>query len=151
MSYSEQASPNRRLLHEVEIYETLQEPPHPNLGRSLGCVVSRDDRTTGLVLLKYKATLFERAHDASSFGLDERSYLGLAHNGLSPERHVHGQGRACSAGFRYLLSCWDEVGERWNVGEWEDIPAAVFKESSIECDEKALEYLSVWLRSSMKR
>ncbi|KAH8675033.1 hypothetical protein BGZ61DRAFT_591350 [Ilyonectria robusta] len=91
-----QASPNRRHLHEAEIYETLQEHPHPSLGRSLGCVVSRDDRTTGFVLLKYKATLFERAHDASSFGLDERSQcisaiksaldhlhsLGLAH--LSP-------------------------------------------------------------------
>lgn len=114
------------------------------------------------MLIKYKATLFERAHNASSFGLEEHSWcvsaiksaldhlhsLELAHNDLSPLNVMFtDKGEPVLLDFDTCHAVGTKLEKGGNVGEWEGIPADVFKESSIECDEKALDYLSVWLKT----
>ncbi|CAG7557894.1 unnamed protein product [Fusarium equiseti] len=154
-----------RLLHEANIYETLRKHPHPGLGQSLGCIVAQDGRLEGLALFKYSMTLFERAYDASSFGLDLRDEcmtaiksavkhlhsLGLAHNDLSPLNIMFGKdGKPVLLDFDTCHPVGTKLDKGGNVGEWEGIASAVYKESSVECDEKALEYLEAWLQDKYK-
>ncbi|RNJ58248.1 hypothetical protein D7B24_004887 [Verticillium nonalfalfae] len=95
--FKENAS-NEPTLHEAKIYEILRKKPHPALGTCLGCVVSDDGLITGLELVRYEKTLFQRAHDPAFYENDTRvktmktvkeaichlHNLGLAHNDLSP-------------------------------------------------------------------
>jgi serine/threonine protein kinase len=153
---------SQRLLHEAEIYEILREHPHPNLGQSLGCVVGQDGRLEGLALFKYKTTLFELAHDASSFDLGQRDQcitavksalehlhrLGLAHNDLSPLNIMFtDKGEPVLLDFDTCHPIGTTLDKGGRVGEWEGIPSAVYEESSTKCDLKALEYLDVWLKN----
>ncbi|CVL04874.1 uncharacterized protein FMAN_12917 [Fusarium mangiferae] len=152
----------QRLLHEAKIYEILREHPHPNLGQSLGCVVAEDGRLEGLALFKYKRTLFERAHDPSSFDLGQREQciaavksalehlhsLGLAHNDLSPLNIMFtDKDEPVLLDFDTCHPIGTELKKGGQIGEWQGIPHAVYKKSSTECDMKALEYLDMWLKS----
>ncbi|KAF5641856.1 kinase-like domain protein [Fusarium tjaetaba] len=149
------------LLHEAKIYEILREHPHPNLGQSLGCVVGEDGRLEGLALLKYKTTLSERAHDIS-FGLGQREKciaaiksvlehlhsLGLAHNDLSPSNIMFtDKGEPVLLDFDACHPVGTELDKGGHVGDWQGISRVVYKESSTECDLKALEYLDTWLKN----
>ncbi|PNP73731.1 hypothetical protein FNYG_12921 [Fusarium nygamai] len=150
------------LLHEAKIYEILREHPHPNLGQSQGCVVAEDGRLEGLALLKYKTTLFERAHDVSSFDLGQREQcisiiksalehlhsLGLAHNDLSPFNiMVMDKGEPVLLDLDVCHPVGTELDKGGQVGDWQGISRAVYKESSTECDLKALEHLDMWLKN----
>ncbi|KAF5654615.1 serine threonine kinase [Fusarium sp. NRRL 25303] len=156
----------QRLLYEARIYEILRENPHPNLGQSLGCVVAEDGRLEGLALFKYKSTLFERAHDPSSFGLGQREQciaavksvlehlhsLMLAHNDLSPLNVMFtDKDEPVLLDFDTCHPIGTELKKGGQIGEWQGIPHAVYKESSTECDLKALEYLDMWLRSKCRK
>ncbi|KAH6663131.1 hypothetical protein EV126DRAFT_352599, partial [Verticillium dahliae] len=82
--------------------------PHPALGMCLGCVVSDDGLVTGLELVRYEKTLFQRAHDPAFYEGDTRvktmetvkeavlhlHNLGLAHNDLSPLNIMFGRGNS---------------------------------------------------------
>ncbi|KAF5620147.1 3-phosphoinositide-dependent kinase [Fusarium sp. NRRL 52700] len=149
------------LLHEAKIYEILREHPHPSLGQSLGCVVGADGRLEGLALLKYKTTISERAHDIS-FDLSQREQciaavesalehlhsLGLAHNDMSPFNIMFtDKGEPVLLDFDTYHPIETGLNKRGKVGEWQGIPRAVYKESSTECDLKALDYLDMWLKN----
>jgi serine/threonine protein kinase len=150
------------LLREAKIYEILRQHPHPNVGQSLGCIVGDDGRLEGLALLKYKSTLFERAHDISSFGLGQREQciaavksalehlhsLGLSHNDLSPFNVMFtDKGEPVLLDFDTCHPVGMVLDKGGKVGDWQGISRAVYKESSTECDLKALEYLDIWLNN----
>ncbi|CAJ0549807.1 Ff.00g034200.m01.CDS01 [Fusarium sp. VM40] len=149
----------QRLLHEAGIYQTLREHPHPNLGQSLGCVVGRDGLLQGLALFKYKTTLFEMAHDVSfelgqrdkcitaiKSALDHLHTLGLAHNDLSPLNIMFtDDGEPVLLDFDTCHPIGMNLEKGGKVGEWEGIASAVYNESSVKCDLKALEHLNLWL------
>ncbi|KAG7113537.1 Putrescine oxidase like protein [Verticillium longisporum] len=59
-------------LNEAKIYEILRKNPHPALGTCLGCLVSDDGLVTGLELVRYEKTLFQRAHDPAFYEGDTR-------------------------------------------------------------------------------
>ncbi|KAJ5501026.1 hypothetical protein N7527_012147 [Penicillium freii] len=150
------------LLHEAEIYEILREHPHPTLGRSLGSVVSEDGRITGLALVKYDSTMFERSFDPLSFGEEQANRcmealeagvqhlhsLGLAHNDLSPLNVMFSdEGEPVLIDFDTCHPIGTTLTKGGCVGEWEDgIPVAVYENSSTECDKAALEHMRMWLK-----
>ncbi|KAJ5087419.1 hypothetical protein N7456_011035 [Penicillium angulare] len=151
------------LLHEAEIYEILRRHPHPNLGQSLGCVVSDDGRITGLALVKYNGLgLFERAYDPESFGEEQRNHcierlkvavqhlhdLGLAHNDLSPENVMFtDDGEPVLLDFDSCHPIGTKLIKGGQVGEFENgIPVAKYESSSADCDNAGIEYISAWLK-----
>lgn len=150
------------LLHEAEIYEILREHPHPTLGRSLGCVVGKDGRITGLALVKYESNLLQRASDPLSFGEEQGNRcmealeagvqhlhsLGLAHNDLSPLNVMFtDEGATVLIDFDTCHPIGTTLTKGGNVGEWEEgIPVAVYTKSSTECDKAAIEHMRTWLK-----
>ncbi|CAG7959108.1 unnamed protein product [Penicillium olsonii] len=150
------------VLHEAEIYETLREHPHPALGRSLGCIVGEDGRITGLALVKYEKTLFERAFRMASFGEEEEARcieaveaglqhlhsLGLAHNDLSPLNVMFtDEGKAVLIDFDACHPIGTKLIKGGSVGEWEGgLPVAVYETSSTECDHAAVQHMKNWLK-----
>ncbi|EWG50967.1 hypothetical protein FVEG_16721 [Fusarium verticillioides 7600] len=153
------------LLNEAEIYEILLQYPHPNMSQSLGCIVGGDGRLEGLSLLKYKSTLFERAHDISSFDLDQCKQciaalksalehlhsLGLAHNDLSAFNIMFtDNGEPVLLDFDTSHPAGTVLDKGGQVSGWQGIPRALYKESSTECDLEALEYLDMWLKNNFE-
>ncbi|CAG7924489.1 unnamed protein product [Penicillium olsonii] len=153
---------NRNLTRAPEIYETLREHPHPALGRSLGCIVGEDGRVTGLVLVKYEKTLFERAFRMASFGEEEEARcieaveaglqhlhsLGMAHNDLSPLNVMFtDEGEAVLIDFDACHPIGTKLIKGGAEGEWEGgLPVAVYETSSTECDHVAVQHMKKWLK-----
>lgn len=80
-------------LHEIEVYEFLEQYPHPNIGRYFGCV-TQEGRLTGLCIQKGTSYLSDRLPDFSSeektaiYNAIEQAVLhlhqlGLVHNDLT--------------------------------------------------------------------
>jgi serine/threonine protein kinase len=81
-------------LAEARICEILRKHPHPNTARYLGCLV-RDNRVTGLCLVKYDMTLEDRLQDQDrplrrdilkgvESGIRHLHGLGIMHNDVNP-------------------------------------------------------------------
>ncbi|KAG7104121.1 hypothetical protein HYQ46_013226 [Verticillium longisporum] len=154
-------------LNEAKVYEILRKNPHPALGMCLGCVVSDDGLVTGLELVRYEKTLFQRAHDPAFYEGDTRvktmetvkeavrhlHNLGLAHNDLSPLNIMFGRGNSDEPVVLDFDTCHPEgtkLAKGGIVGDWEGTSIKKFDVSSFECDFQALSYLEDWLLRQQK-
>ncbi|CRK20570.1 hypothetical protein BN1723_000384 [Verticillium longisporum] len=154
-------------LNEAKIYEILRKNPHPALGTCLGCLVSDDGLVTGLELVRYEKTLFQRAHDPAFYEGDTRvktmktvkeavchlHKLGLAHNDLSPLNIMFGRGSSDEPVVLDFDTCHPEgtkLAKGGIVGDWEGTSIKKFDVSSFECDFQALFYLEEWLSRQQK-
>ncbi|KAF4994551.1 hypothetical protein FDECE_13074 [Fusarium decemcellulare] len=152
----------RDFAHEVIMYDEIRRKPHPNLVQSFGFILGNDDLVTGIAVAKYKTPLIARVDDPISFTLEQRSNCiadiqaalnhlhknQLAHNDVCPKNIMFtDKGEAVLVNLRTCAFQGDPITEGGRLGEWwNGTPMRVYEESSAECDDKALELLSAWLK-----
>lgn len=171
-SYSGNNTIAKCVLSEVQNYEKLIKYPHPNLGVYLGCVVY-NGLIVRLAFRKYYKTLYDRVifdvKTPDDFTFQERKacmdsigaatkhlhQLGIAHNDISPSNIIFDNENVPI--LIDLDSCapiGDKIVKGGCVAGWRGPffdNGKTFKESSIECDDLAIQYIRDWLIEDLEK
>lgn len=152
------------ILAEVRICEILQQSPHPNIARYIGCQLSAD-RISGICFVKYGITLMQAVNPRNFMkrklsatrqglgnyrqvvedvkkGLEHVHSLGLVHNDLNPSNIVSDGNTWVIIDFgscRYEGESLDGVGRTY---EWFD---DAVRTSLPKNDLDALHEIQIWL------
>lgn len=156
-----------RLLNEAKINETILHNPHPNVGNYLGCV-EEEGRIVRLAFKRYNKSLYDvvrvgvleeftiqqciRWMDGVEEGAKHLHNLGLAHNDISPPNiMIDDTGEAILIDHDSCAPLGSPLTKGGLVTGWKGPLAGEgrhFEESSVECDNLAIQEIRMWLRDN---
>jgi serine/threonine protein kinase len=156
-----------RLLNEARVNEIILHNPHPNLGSYLGCV-EEEGRLVRIAFKRYDKSLYDivRVGVLEEFSIQQRRQWingveegakhlhksGLAHNDISPSNiMIDDIGRAILIDHDSCAPLGSPLTKGGLVTGWKGPLAGEgrhFKESSVECDNLAIQEIRKWLKEN---
>ena len=159
------------VLAEVEIYEMLQQTPHPNIAQYFGCLTA-EDRIVGICLAQYPTTLMYKANPEHRMkrqairyrlemdtveryvtklrnALQHLHNLGLVHNDINPcNIMLNDEDDPIIIDFNSCCSIGHSLDNVRRTYEWHD---PTIKISRPENDMDALDEIYEWLSHKVER